>query len=111
MEKENLYNRFQTEVKNKDAALFTFMQRVLCMTSKMFVYTGTPETMPPVELERILQTTGNVGFPVAVCVALFYYMEKQNERHQSETDKLNETVQSNTKVLTELCTLIKTLIK
>ena len=61
MEKENLYNRFQTEVKNKDTALFTFMQRVLCMTTKMFEYTGTPETMPPVELEKILQTTGNVG--------------------------------------------------
>lgn len=61
MEKENLYNRYQTEVKNKDSALFTFMQRVLCMTSKMFVYTGTPETIPPVELEKILQTSGNVG--------------------------------------------------
>ena len=61
MEKENLYNRYQTEVKNKDSALFTFMQRVLCMTSKMFEYTGTPETMPPVELEKILQTSGNVG--------------------------------------------------
>ena len=59
----------------------------------------------------IISIISNVGFPVAVCVALFYYMEKQNERHQNETDKLNETVQSNTKVLTELCTLIKTLIK
>ncbi|UWF79879.1 MAG: BhlA holin family protein [Bacteriophage sp.] len=59
----------------------------------------------------IISLISNVGFPVAVCVALFFYMEKQNERHQSETDKLNETVQSNTKVLTELCTLIKTLIK
>lgn len=59
----------------------------------------------------IISLISNVGFPVAVCVALFYYMEKQNERHQNETDKLNETVQSNTKVLTELCTLIKTLIK
>ena len=59
----------------------------------------------------IISLISNVGFPVAVCVALFYYMEKQNERHESETDKLNETVQSNTKVLTELCTLIKTLIK
>ena len=58
----------------------------------------------------IISLISNVGFPVAVCVALFYYMEKQNERHQNETDKLNETVQSNTKVLTELCTLIKTLI-
>ena len=61
MEKENLYNRYQTEVKNKDSALNTFMQRVLCMTSKMFEYTGTPETMPPIELEKILQTSGNVG--------------------------------------------------
>lgn len=59
----------------------------------------------------LISLISNVGFPVAVCVALFYYMEKQNERHQNETDKLNETVQSNTKVLTELCTLIKTLIK
>jgi preprotein translocase subunit YajC len=59
----------------------------------------------------IISLISNVGFPVAVCVALFFYMEKQNERHQNETDKLNATVQSNTKVLTELCTLIKTLIK
>lgn len=61
MKKDNLYNLYQTEVKNKDTALNTFMQRVLCMTCKMFEYTGTPETMPPVELEKILQTTGNVG--------------------------------------------------
>ena len=59
----------------------------------------------------IISLISNVGFPVAVCIALCYYTEKQNERHESETDKLNETVQSNTKVLTELCTLIKTLIK
>ena len=63
------------------------------------------------DVNGIVSLISNVGFPVAVCVALFYYMEKQNERQQSETDKLNETVQSNTKVLTELCTLIKTLIK
>lgn len=59
----------------------------------------------------IISLISNVGFPVTVCIALFFYMEKQNERHENETDKLNETVQSNTKVLTELCTLIKTLIK
>lgn len=62
-------------------------------------------------IDSVIQLVSNVGFPVAVCVALFFYMEKQNERHQQETDKLNETVQSNTKVLAELCTLIKTLIK
>lgn len=59
----------------------------------------------------IVSLISNVGFPVVVCIALFFYMEKQDERHLNETDKLNATVQSNTKVLTELCTLIKTLIK
>lgn len=63
------------------------------------------------DLNAIVSLISNVGFPVAVCIALFFYMEKQDERHQNETDKLNETVQSNTKVLTELCTLIKTLVK
>lgn len=63
------------------------------------------------EVNEIVSIVSNVGFPVAVCIALFFYMEKQNERHQHETDKLNETVQSNTKVLTELCTLIKTIVK
>lgn len=63
------------------------------------------------DVNAIVSLVSNVGFPVAVCIALFFYMEKQNERHQQETDKLNETVQSNTKVLTELCTLIKTLVK
>lgn len=63
------------------------------------------------DIDSVTQLISNVGFPVAVCIALFFYMERQNERHQQETDKLNETVQSNTKVLTELCTLIKTLIK
>lgn len=63
------------------------------------------------DLNAIVSLVSNVGFPVAVCMALFFYMERQNERHQQETDKLNETVQSNTKVLTELCTLIKTLVK
>lgn len=53
----------------------------------------------------------NVGFPVAMCLLLFYYMERQNERHKQETDKLNETLQGNTNVLTELTTLIKTFVK
>lgn len=59
--KENLYALYQTQVKNKDVAIDTFIQRILCMTSKMFEYTGMPETMPPVELEKILQCNGNVG--------------------------------------------------
>ena len=61
MKKEITYNSYQTEVKDKDTALKTFIQRALCMTSKMFEYTGLPDTVPPVELEKILQINGNVG--------------------------------------------------
>lgn len=63
------------------------------------------------DVNEIVSIISNVGFPVAVCIALFLYMEKQNERHQNETDKLNDTLANNTKVLTELTTLIKTLVK
>ena len=60
-QKDILYSVFQTQVKNKDTAVQTFVERVLCMTSKMFDYDGLPETIPPVELEKILQNNGNVG--------------------------------------------------
>ena len=63
------------------------------------------------EATELTSIVSNLGFPIAVCIALFDYMNKQNERHSNETDKLSETVQANTKVLTELCTLIKTLVK
>ena len=60
-QKENLYTLYQAQVKNKDTAVDTFIQRVLCMTSKMFEYNGLPDSIPQVELEKILQTNGNVG--------------------------------------------------
>lgn len=63
------------------------------------------------EYADIYNIISNVGFPIAVSIAMFYYLNKQNERHKEEIDKLSEALQGNTKVLTELCTLIKTLVK
>lgn len=63
------------------------------------------------EVNEIINIISNVGFPIAVCLVMFYYMNKQSEKHKQEIDKLSETLQGNTKVLTELCTLIKTLVK
>ena len=63
------------------------------------------------EATEFISIISNVGFPIAVCCVLFYYINNQNEKHNEEIDKLSETLQGNTKVLTELCTLIKTLVK
>lgn len=53
----------------------------------------------------------SVGFPIAMCAAMFYYMTKENEKHQKEVKELSDTIANNTTVLMELQTLIKTLVK
>lgn len=61
--------------------------------------------------ENIIQLISSVGFPVVMCGALFWYVIKQQDTHREETRSLSDTIDNNTKVLTELTTLIKTLIK
>lgn len=60
--KENIYQRFQSYVKNKDTAVFAFIENTLAKTQAMFVYEGLPDTVPAEELERLLQTEGNAFF-------------------------------------------------
>jgi len=63
------------------------------------------------DIQQVTQLISNVGFPIAMCLLLIWFMTKETQKHQDETDKLSSTIESNTKVLTELCTLIKTLVK
>ena len=60
--KENIYQRFQSYVKNKDTAVMAFIENTLVKTQAMFVYEGLPDTVPAEELERLLQTEGNAFF-------------------------------------------------
>lgn len=60
--KENIYQRFQSYVKNKDMAVMSFIENTLAKTQAMFVYEGLPDTVPAEELERLLQTEGNAFF-------------------------------------------------
>lgn len=60
---------------------------------------------------NIIEIIGSIGFPIAMCLLLFNYMEKQGEKHDKEIGDLTETINNNTKILTELTTLIKTLNK
>lgn len=47
---------------------------------------------------------GGLAFPTAVCVALFWVVFKQNK-------ELQKSIDENTKVLTELNTIIKTFVQ
>lgn len=50
----------------------------------------------------IMQLIQNLGFPIVACVAMFWMIQKNNEQHQSETEKLTNVINENTKVLESL---------
>ena len=59
--KDNLYKGYQTLIKDKDKAVNHYINKVLNITCAMFEYSGLPDTLPPFELEKLLQTNGVVG--------------------------------------------------
>lgn len=57
-------------------------------------------TMEVDTLTAITNLFSNVAFPVGCCIALFWTLTKQNQ-------EIKNAIENNTKVLTELTTLIK----
>lgn len=43
-----------------------------------------------------------IGFPIAVCLICFWYINKMQENHKSEIDKLSEALHNNTLVMQKL---------
>lgn len=58
--KDNLYAKYQEQIKSKDKSVNSYIQKMLAVTQAMFVYKGLPETLPQNELEKLLQTNGNI---------------------------------------------------
>ena len=58
--KDNYYQKYQEEIKSKDKSVNSYIRKMLTITQAMFVYKGLPETLPQNELEKLLQTNGNV---------------------------------------------------
>lgn len=53
-------------------------------------------------MEEIVGLIRDVGFPIAVAVALFWKNVKDQEQHKAEMDKMTEALNNNTIALTEL---------
>jgi hypothetical protein len=49
----------------------------------------------------------SVGFPIVMCLILIKYMQQENQRNDDTIAKLTDTINANTKAITELVTLIK----
>ncbi len=59
MKKDITYNYFQRLTKDKDTTVKYYIDTTLNKTVSMFHYENLPDTLPAVELERILQNCGN----------------------------------------------------
>lgn len=53
-------------------------------------------------MDNIAQLISTLGFPIAVCVYMFYSQEKERERHRDETAKLTDALNNNTLVIQSL---------
>lgn len=52
------------------------------------------------DLSALIST---LGFPIAMCLIMCYYINKINDAHKEETDKFAEALNNNTLVLQKLC--------
>lgn len=48
-----------------------------------------------------------VGFPIAMCLLMWYQNNELSKTHKEETTELKKAIENNTVILTELTTLIK----
>lgn len=44
------------------------------------------------DVNAIQQLIGTMGFPIAACIALFWYMIRQDERFTAIVDKLRDSI-------------------
>lgn len=58
-------------------------------------------------MNDVVAIISNVGFPIAMCVFLMFYVRTLTEKHEQEINALKDTLNENTKILTELTTLIR----
>lgn len=53
------YTVFQSQIKDKDTSVNSYIDRGLAMCQSMFVWDGLPDSIPQKEIERLLQVGGN----------------------------------------------------
>ena len=43
-------------------------------------------------MQDVVTAVSTVGFPIVMCILIFYYMEKEAESHKQEVDGLKEVL-------------------
>lgn len=62
------------------------------------------------DIQVIGQLVASLGFPIVACGAMFWMVNKQEERHEEEIGSLRKTIEDNTNVLSSLKELIQIIV-
>jgi hypothetical protein len=62
------------------------------------------------DIQVIGQLVASLGFPIVACGAMFWMVNKQEERHGEEIGSLRKTIEDNTNVLSSLKELIQIIV-
>ena len=54
------------------------------------------------DITAIGNLIGSLGFPIVMCILMFNRMDKQDELHKQEMEKVTESLNNNTVALTQL---------
>lgn len=59
----------------------------------------------------VVQIISTVGFPIAMCVLMFWFLNKEQENHKAEMLELKDVINKNNEVLAALKQLIEDKLK
>ena len=62
------------------------------------------------DVQVIGQLIATLGFPIVACCAMFWMLNKNEERHKEEIGDLRKTIEDNTSVLASLKELIQIIV-
>ncbi len=61
------------------------------------------------DLSQLTPLISSLGFPIAACIALFWYLNKERESHKAEIDSLKDCINENNSILSSLKMLLESI--
>ena len=55
------------------------------------------------DVSSIVTVISQVGFPIAMCLVMAWYVKYTNDQHKEEIDKITEALNNNTLAVQKLC--------
>lgn len=58
-------------------------------------------------MQEVVTIISTVGFPIAMCVLLMWYIKELTDRHQTETKEFTQALNENTMIIKHLCDILQ----